>query len=156
MRKVNEIFSKIEDYLSGGLIVTGLTILFMQVIMRYFLNMSTTWQDEAARYFIIWGVLLGSAVAIRDNQHIKVDVVYQLFKTSVKRIINLVANIFVLLFLMFMVVYGIILVKDKFLTSEYSHIGVQLYIIYTILPLSGLFMAIRTIEKIFNFRKSID
>lgn len=156
MKKLNNIFIKVEDYLSGGLIVVGLTILFLQVIMRYFLGMSTTWQDEAARYFIIWGVLLGSAVAIRDNQHIKVDVVYQLFKTSVKKLINLAANVFVLMFLLFMVVYGVILVKDKFLTAEYSHIGIQLYLIYTILPLSGLFMAIRTIEKIINFRKSID
>lgn len=152
MKRLNNLFIKLEDYISGGFIIVGLTILFLQVIMRYFLGLSTTWQDEAARYFIIWGVLLGSAVAIRDNQHIKVDVVYQVFSVTIKNIINILSNIFVLLFLVFMVIYGAILVKDKYLTGEYSNIGIQLFIIYAILPLSGFFMAIRTLGKIIGYK----
>lgn len=141
---------------SGGMIFIGLTLLLVQVIMRYFLGMSTTWQDEAARYFIIWGVLLGSTVAIRDNQHIKVDIFYQLFNELGRKIINLISNFFVLLFLIILIVYGFLLVKDKFLTGQNSHIGVELYFIYLILPLSGIFMAIRTIEKIVRFNKILD
>lgn len=152
MKRLNNLFIKLEDYISGGFIIVGLTILLLQVIMRYFLGLSTTWQDEAARYFIIWGVLLGSAVAIRDNQHIKVDVVYQVFSVTIKNIINILSNIFVLLFLVFMVIYGAILVKDKYLTGEYSNIGIQLFIIYAILPLSGFFMAIRTLGKIIGYK----
>lgn len=152
MKRLNNLFIKLEDYISGGFIIVGLTILFLQVIMRYFLGLSTTWQDEAARYFIIWGVLLGSAVAIRDNQHIKVDVVYQVFSVTIKNIINILSNIFVLLFLVFMVIYGAILVKDKYLTGEYSNIGIQLFIIYAILPLSGFFMAVRTLGKIIGYK----
>ncbi|MBO1001808.1 TRAP transporter small permease [Pseudogracilibacillus auburnensis] len=152
MKRLNNLFIKLEDYISGGFIIVGLTILFLQVIMRYFLGLSTTWQDEAARYFIIWGVLLGSAVAIRDNQHIKVDVVYQVFSGTIKNMINILSNIFVLLFLVFMVIYGAILVKDKYLTGEYSNIGIQLFIVYAILPLSGFFMAIRTLGKIIGYK----
>lgn len=155
MKKFANLFSKFEDYLSGGLIVLGLSILLLQVIMRYILGLSTTWQDEAARYFIIWGVLLGSAVAIRDNQHIKIDIFYKVVSVTMKKIFNLISNTFVLIFLIIMIFYGLILVKEKYLTGQYSNIGIQLYLIYAILPLSGSLMAIRTLINIFHY-KNID
>src|SRR5690625_3663529 len=98
MKQFNEWYSKLENYLAGSLIAIGLIILLIQVVMRYFLSLPTTWQDESARYLIIWGVLLGSAVAIRDNQHIKVDVLYEFLSNRWKTIVDIVSNIIVLIF----------------------------------------------------------
>jgi|SRR5699024_7731933 len=152
LKRINLILKNVEDYVSGSLIVIGLIILLAQVIMRYFLGLSTTWQDESARYFIIWGVLLGSAVALRDGQHIRVDVIYQRFSSKWKGFIDILANICIIVFLMFMAIYGFILVKEKYLTGEMSDIGIKIYVIYSILPLSGLFMGIRAITNLINYK----
>ena len=120
--------------------------------MRYFLSLPTTWQDESARYLIIWGVLLGSAVAIRDNQHIKVDVLYEAVSLKWKKIFNILSNVLVFIFLITMIYFGALLVIAKFKTNELSNIGVPMYIIYSILPLSGSFMAVRTVINLFNIK----
>src|SRR5699024_7131032 len=112
MKRLNDILKSIEDYISGGFIITGLMILFVQVLMRYVFNLPTTWQDESARYFIVWGVLLGSAVALRDGQHITIDIVYQSLSDKWKNIINIISNILILLFLILLIVFSLILIKN--------------------------------------------
>lgn len=149
MNKLGHVVGKIEDWISGSLLVTGLLILFLQVIMRYILDIPTTWHDEIARYLVIWGVLLGSAVALRDNEHIRVEVLYNFLPKSMKKWVNQFANLTILLFFFVMIVYGFQLVETKFVSGENSTSGLlPLWIVYSILPLSGVIMALRTIVQI--------
>src|SRR5690625_539186 len=114
--------------------------------MRYVLDVPTTWHDEIARYLVIWGVLLGSAVALRDNEHIRVEVLYNFLPKSMKKLVNQFANLTILLFFIVMIVYGFQLVETKFVSGENSTSGLlPLWIVYSILPLSGVIMALRTI-----------
>jgi len=152
MKRLNDILKSIEDYISGGFIITGLMILFVQVLMRYVFNLPTTWQDESARYFIVWGVLLGSAVALRDGQHITIDIVYQSLSDKWKNIINIISNILILLFLILLIVFSLILIKNKYITGEVTNIGINIYIIYIIFPLSGLLMAYRAITNLLDYK----
>lgn len=148
MRKVKLMIESLEDWISGLFIVGGLGILFIQVIMRYILDLPTTWHDEVARYLIVWGVLLGSAVAIRDNQHIQVDILYQFFPKSLQKWVNLFAHLITMMFFIFMIYYGFQLVADKMSSGQNSTGEFPLWLIYSILPISGVLMAIRTLAKL--------
>lgn len=139
-----------EDWIAGSLLVSGLGVMLYQIFLRYILNHPTTWQDEISRYLVVWGALIGSAVAIRDNEHIKVDVLYQFFPKKIKWITDLFANIVMLAFFAFMVFYGSMLVKEKYITGQSSYSGFSLWIIYLSLPLSGAFMSIQTLVNIFK------
>lgn len=157
MKKIAHIVGRIEDWVSGTLLVGGLSILALQVIMRYIFNMPTTWHDELSRYLVVWGLLLGSAVSLRDNEHIRVEVLYNLFPKSLQRWVNLFANITIFLFFLAMIVYGLQLVETKFSTGELSSSGLlPQWIVYAILPLSGFLMALRTIVQIFQFKSPQD
>lgn len=157
MNKLGHVVGKIEDWISGSLLVTGLLILFLQVIMRYILDIPTTWHDEIARYLVIWGVLLGSAVALRDNEHIRVEVLYNFLPKSMKKWVNQFANLTILLFFFVMIVYGFQLVETKFVSGENSTSGLlPLWIVYSILPLSGVIMALRTIVQMVQIKKPLE
>lgn len=143
-------FRSVEDWVSGLLIIGGLSVMLLQVIQRYVFELPTTWQDEISRYLVIWGVLIGSSVALRDNAHIRVEILYQIFPKSVKKWVNLFANLVALIFFLYLIIYGVQLVEQKFQSGQKSYTGLNLWIVYFILPLSGVLMFIRTIILIFK------
>lgn len=48
-------------------------ILFIQVVLRYGFGSSLPWPEEAARYLMIWVVMLAGSLLVRDDQLVRVD-----------------------------------------------------------------------------------
>jgi len=51
------------DWITSGILISLLLIVWAQVASRYIFNNSLPWTEEAARYLMIWGVLLGVNLA---------------------------------------------------------------------------------------------
>jgi len=69
------------------------------VFFRYVLNNSLPWTEELARYLMIWFAFIGMALALKEENHVNVNFILNLFPLSIKRFIKLVAYIIVLFFL---------------------------------------------------------
>ncbi len=71
--KAGDIISKVSTALGriGLLFIAAITAL--QVILRYVFNAALPWPDEAARYCMIWVVLLVANALLRDRELITVD-----------------------------------------------------------------------------------
>lgn len=148
MARMKKFLEAFEDWSSGILVACGLLILFYGVILRYVLGLPTTWQDEIARIFLVWGILIGVASTLRENNHIRVDLFYRLFPKSIQRWIEFFANLVILSFFVFLVYSGSELISQKLHTGQESLNGLPLWFIYLIIPFSGLLLIIRTIEKL--------
>lgn len=148
MKRFGKAVELFEDWTSGILIVTGLFILFYGVILRYILELPTTWQDEVARIFVVWGVLIGASATLRKNNHIRVDLLYKLFPQRFQRVIDIFANVVTLSFFVFLIVSGAQLVQMRLATGQTSLDGTPLWIIYLIIPFTGLLLSGRTIERL--------
>ncbi|MBK5253726.1 MAG: TRAP transporter small permease subunit [Peptostreptococcaceae bacterium] len=61
-----------------------LTLLFIQVICRYVLNMPLAWAEELVRMMYISVSFTGAAVALRKNEHITINIIPVLFKKIFK------------------------------------------------------------------------
>lgn len=48
-------------------------ILFIQVVLRYVFLYSLPWPEEASRYLMIWAVMLGGSLLVKDEQLVAVD-----------------------------------------------------------------------------------
>ena len=48
-------------------------ILFIQVVLRFGFNFSLPWPEEAARFLMVWVVMLGGSLLVRDEQLVCVD-----------------------------------------------------------------------------------
>lgn len=150
MNKVNRLWSALEDWISGGLIVIGLAQIFYGVIMRYVFNNPITWVEEISKYFIIWGSFIGAAVALRDDHHIKVDLLYRFFPKQVKKIVSIFANLVGVFFSCFLAYYGTDLLLSKWHIGQRSmDVGVPLWLIYIIFPISGVLLIIRFLEQLY-------
>jgi TRAP-type C4-dicarboxylate transport system permease small subunit len=72
--------------------VLGLTVLY-QFITRYVFNDSAAWTEEGARYLLIGVVFLGSAMCVRVDRHIQVDLLYRYLPRGASRVLVTLVDI---------------------------------------------------------------
>lgn len=148
MNKVKKGLELFEDWTAGILVVAGLGVLFYGVVLRYVFEAPTTWQDEVARLLLVWGILIGASATLRENNHISMELVYQFFPNSMKKVVDIFGNLVILAFFIFITVSGFEIVMQKVQTGQESLNGFPLWFVYSILPLMGVLMIIRTIERL--------
>jgi len=69
---INRLFKGIE-ILIAFFLITMISLMFMNVILRYFFNKGFAWSEEIARISFIYLVYLGSIEAAKDNRHLLID-----------------------------------------------------------------------------------
>ncbi|MDU5100525.1 MAG: TRAP transporter small permease [Peptoniphilus grossensis] len=145
MKNALKKFNKIEEIVLVSSLVLNVIIVFMQVIMRYFFNTSLTWSEELSRYIFIWQVWLGSSIAFVDDQHIRVDLIFSIFKSEKsQRILHLIINIIWFSFNVFLVYVGIKLLGSMSARNALSSgMRLPLVYVYATLPVSSFILAIR-------------
>ncbi len=137
--------------------VTGIVLIFYGVIMRYLFNEPQAWVEELARYTIIWGTFLGFGLALRHNQHIQVDILYDQLKPSMKRILDIVATGLSILFCLIYTYYGFVLVENRYTSGMVSlDIGIPMWVVYLVLPISGILFLLRFVERLVNILRGKD
>lgn len=155
MERFKRAYAAFEDFLAGGLLFIGLTLIFVNVILRYFFGRPMSLLDEFSVYFVVWGTLIGTAVALRNNHHIKVDMVYNFLPIKLKRIVSIFANSLGLAFCAFYTYFGYQLVQNYIVLGQRSADSqFPLWIVNLVMPLSGLMFGLRFVEKlVFLFKK---
>ena len=89
---------------SVGTLVIPVTI---QMISRFTqLIPAWIWTEEMARFLFIWMVMLGAMIGVRDASHFEVDVWPDL-KPRANALLRIVSQVFVLVFALVFVWYGI-------------------------------------------------
>lgn len=151
MKALKKIWDYLEEILSGTFFSVGILLIFYGVVMRYVLNNPQAWVEEVARYSIIWGVFLGFGMALKHNQHIQVDILFDRLNKPLKFLMNLVATIISIVFCLIYIYYGYILVESRMSSGMVSlDVGIPMWIVYLILPISGVLFLLRFIERLVN------
>ncbi|MBO8164166.1 MAG: TRAP transporter small permease [Brevibacillus sp.] len=151
MSAIKKWWGYLEEILSGSLLLIGLSISLYGVFMRYFMNAPQAWVDEIFKYFVIWGILIGGSMALRDNHHISVDLLYEKFPKPLKKLANIFASIAGILFSLFLAYNGWVLVMARLASGQVStDVGVPLWIVYLILPLAGVMLGLRFAQKLYH------
>jgi TRAP-type transport system small permease protein len=137
MRKLIEGYYRLLDWLLAatvGILVIPVTL---QIVARFTqLIPHWIWTEEMARFLFIWMVMLGAMVGIRDGSHFDVDVWPEL-KPRPNALLRIVSNLFVLVFALVFVWYGIKFVEFGWnQTSELADMPMPF--IFVAWPLAGL------------------
>lgn len=91
-----------------GVVMTAfalmLIIMAVQVISRYVLGIAVSWTDEASRYLFLAEIFLGSVLALRYQEHIRITIVTDIMSPSLRNIAASVADVICVLVLLMLVV----------------------------------------------------
>lgn len=100
-------YHRLLTWLLVGTVAILLVPVTMQIVSRYTaLIPSYIWTEELSRFMFIWMVMLGAMVAVREGTHFDVDVWPELAPRPAAAL-RIVSNLFVLLFAVVFVYYGI-------------------------------------------------
>jgi TRAP-type C4-dicarboxylate transport system permease small subunit len=124
------------------LLLAGIvSIVLLQVVMRYVVNAPLAWSDEFARYQLVWLTFLGGGFAYRLRMHIAVDAVAELLEkrdlVSTRTVLETVTHAIMLVFAVVLIVAGWELVDSTWNRTTPS-LGWPMGAVYLAVPLSGL------------------
>lgn len=91
----------VEDWAGVGLMVAMLTIMGLQVCLRYVFGTSLAWSEELSRYLLIYMVYLGAAVGVRNRSHIRIDIIDTILSTRLASALRRIVDILVLVYLVY-------------------------------------------------------
>lgn len=148
---LQKIWTFLEEIAAGVFFSIGIFLIFYGVLMRYVLNNPQAWVEEVARYSIIWGTFLGFGLALKHNQHIQVDILFDKLNKPMQFVLNIVATTLSIIFCLIYTYYGFVLVENRYSSGMVSlDVGIPMWVVYLILPISGILFLLRFIERFVN------
>lgn len=143
-------YNHLEEYLLIGSLVFSVLLVFFQVIMRTVFKNSLSWSEELARYLFIWQTWLGASIAFKEDEHIKVTLIYSIIKNKrMQAVIDFLADAIWFLFSFFLIFNGASLVSSivsRNVTS--SGLGLPMAFVYVVFPVSSALVCIRLLPKL--------
>ncbi|MEX0609216.1 MAG: TRAP transporter small permease [Balneolaceae bacterium] len=143
-------FNRYLEYFLVTLMAVMLISVCWQVITRYFLEASSSFTDELARYVLIWIGMLGAAYASGKNLHLAIDLFPSKLKGKSHDHLNIFINLLIIVFAVTtMILGGLWLVYITYSLGQVSAaMQIPLAYVYSILPISGLLIVIYKIRDI--------
>ena len=142
------------DFVLQKVLIILLTIMLAsvlwQVISRYFLNEPSSLTEELARYCLIWIGTLGAAYAAGQNLHLSITIFPESLSIKGKKRLNVILNILIIIFAstVFCIGGSRLVYITNVLGQDSPALGLPLSFVYSIIPVSGVFIIIYEILEI--------
>jgi TRAP-type C4-dicarboxylate transport system permease small subunit len=131
----------------------GLSILFMSLIIpwgvfaRYVLGSGSRWPEPIAILLMVMFTFFGAAVAYRAGAHIAVALVTQRLPPGVRRAVEVVIDLLMVVVSIFMLIWGGKLALETMGQEVAELPGLAVGITYLPLPLGGLVTLLFVLER---------
>jgi TRAP-type C4-dicarboxylate transport system permease small subunit len=112
MRAVRPILNRLSTialYIAGGGMVVMTGIIGWQVFARYVLNNTPSWSEPISLHLMLWFILFGAAVGVRESVHLGLDIVRYMMPEWIQKVMDLISLGFIVFFGITMTVYSILL-----------------------------------------------
>ncbi len=150
---INKIILKSVEIITEILLVLMTLTIFYQVILRFFFKKTPFWSEEISLVMMVWFGLLGATLGVRDDIHINVSFLIDLFPKKVQKAFSYINNTLLLCFCGVMTAYSYKLINlTRFQTLPATHLTVS--ITYLPLLISGILIILYTFSKLVNKFKS--
>ena len=90
--KISEKFQKVEDMIMVVTFVIMVVSCFAQVVNRNIFKVPVSGFEEAAKYSMVYMVLLGTEMGLRDGTQISVTAVVDMLKGPAKKIVMIISK----------------------------------------------------------------
>ena len=145
--KCLDVLEKIQKAVLAITVPVMVFVMLYQVILRYVFAHSNSWSEEVTRYLFIFNVMLASAIAVRRNSHLQIDILINCFSPKVKRIFTIIATLAGIVFLVLLFQYSLQLCTQA--ASNISPgVGISMAVPYAAMPIGIVLMILTSIEVV--------
>lgn len=154
MKAFASVYSRVAAQLSFlCLVAAGIGLVAMTLIVawtvfgRYVLNATPTWGEPTSLFLMLWFILLGGAVGVRELDHMGFDIALHYAQGKWRAFLVVVNEVLVALFGVAMVYYGTQLAA-KVWSDRLPMIGISKGWDYVPIVAGGVLVLLFSIEKL--------
>lgn len=149
LRTFYTVLGKIE----AAIIIAGMaassTLIFVQVVLRYLFSIGIPWVEEVSLYMAIAVTFMAASAAIPRGMHLSLEVLDTILPLRLQRVFRILS---LLAGLAFAVLFAWVSYELMQRTARFGQTAASfdmpMWPIYAILPVSGIFMALRFVEAL--------
>jgi TRAP-type C4-dicarboxylate transport system permease small subunit len=136
MDKFIKALHRCEDTILVLLLTSMILLSSTQILLRNLLEIGIVWADPLLRVMVLWLGLVGATVASRDNKHIRIDLLSNIFKKRTHQIIQCFVGFFSAAVCLIVAWTGLRWVRLDYQDGLTSFAGVPAWMLEIIVPLS--------------------
>ncbi|MDR1315975.1 MAG: TRAP transporter small permease [Spirochaetales bacterium] len=133
---VNSAALLISGFCFSGMIMS----IAVNVICRYFFNLSFDWAEEIAYLFFNWAVFLGATVIFRNQEMVAIDIVVNRLPQGARRAAMIINYALILAITLALVVWGFRFAMNAWIRKS-TALGISYFFYDMSIPLSSLILA---------------
>jgi TRAP-type transport system small permease protein len=156
MKKITAGYVKIENFITNLLMIGVVFFVFIAAVLRW-AGYPISWSVEFAQFLFVWVIFLGANRCLREDKHISVDFFTKKLPDKVRISVEIVINLLVMAFLIFLVVFGTLLSLENSVRLI-SNLPISYSFITMAVPIGSMLMIITILfklkEKIISLRAS--
>ncbi len=149
MEKLRAWWDNFEENMLILILAVALSIIFLQVVMRYVFQNSLSWSEELGRYLFIWMTWLGTGYAVRQKRHLRIEMLADLFQERGKLLLDIFAMTIWCGFTIFLIVKGSTITSMVWRREQYTAaLEIPMAFAYASVPVGASLMCIRLLDEI--------
>ncbi len=130
-------------------------VIISQVFSRFVLNFSLSWSEEVARYFSIYAVFFGAAIALRYQNLIAVEVLHEFIPIKLAKGLKLVVYIICIFFFTLLYFKGIEMLGQVHLQKSPA-LQIPMSIPYAAIPIGAVLLILNSFVVIIELFKGVE
>ncbi len=136
------------------MVVIVLAVLY-QVFSRYVMQSPSSVTEELARYLLIWIGILGAAYAAGQQDHLAINLLEEKLDEKNRKRLRIIIDLLIIFFCVTVLIIGggNLVYVNYDLGQSSAALEIPLYIVYTVVPLSGILIIVYKINEILNPEK---
>ncbi|MBZ4655312.1 MAG: C4-dicarboxylate transport system permease small protein [Peptococcaceae bacterium] len=151
MKRFIDLLVKLQLSLATVFLVIFIIAVILQVATRYVPGFTALWTEQIANYSFIWAVLMGASVGVRNKEHFNMSFLADRLKGKVALANNILIQVMIGCFGIFIAYYGIELTKTFWNWSVNSLPQLKQRYVWMVMPVCGITMAIYAFYNAYEF-----
>lgn len=134
--------SEAAAYLATIAMLASLVLIVFGICARYFAGQPQSWSDELVGYLLVAIVMFAATDALRQNEHIAIDILTGKLKPMGQRIVALFGLVAVALFALLLIFKGWEMASFSKMVGLASNqeLGAPLWVVQALVPLGGVLL----------------
>ena len=122
-------------------------LLGVAVFYRYALNDSIYWSNEVARYLLVYIVFLGSTMAHKHKNHIRIDMIFTYISDKMRKNLDIsIAILFIAFWVL--IILGCIKLLPLFMMQTTATLQIPFAIPFAALPISAVIWILYCVDDL--------
>jgi len=149
LRKAASVTVVIVNSLLAVMLGIMFIIVFLNVIFRYGFNTGLTWSEELTRYVFVWLIFIGSIVALKDDNHLKVTMVVEKLPAKLQKITAVVVEL-LLLYLVWLIFDGGLKMTQLNTANISPALGIPMSLLYVSSVVAAVGMVLVVLLRLYR------